>query len=101
MNINTITTKTGFTAIGTIIATAIGIYTGTLPMAAGLQTIAAALIGLFLRDGITTQTEQLQRAAEAAAAQAQADARKGAQDDVRQRAYASARSKRDDVGGGA
>lgn len=101
MNINTITTKTGFTAIGTIIATAIGIYTGTLPMAAGLQTIAAALIGLFLRDGITTQTEQLQRAAEAAAAQAQADARKDAVADVRNRAYTGARQVRDDIGAGA
>lgn len=101
MNINTITTKTGLAAIGTIIATAIGIYTGTLPLAAGLQTIATALIGLFLRDGITTQTEQLQRAAEAAAAQAQADTRKDAAADVRKRAYTSARQQRDDIGGGA
>lgn len=101
MNINTITTKTGFTAIGTIIATAIGIYTGTLPMAAGLQTIATALIGLFLRDGITTHTEKLRELSEAAERQAQADTRTGAAADVRQRAYTSARKQRDDIGSGA
>lgn len=101
MNFSTVTTKTGLTAIGTILATAIGIYTGTLPLAAGIQTIATALLGLFLRDGITTQTEQLRQVAEAAERQAQADARKATPADVRQRAYASARSQRDDVGGGA
>lgn len=101
MNINTITTKTGLTAIGTIIATGIGIYTGTLPLAAGLQTIAAALIGLFLRDGITTQTEQLRQVAEAAERQAHAEARIGAQADVRQREHVRAHNERQDVGGGA
>lgn len=101
MNINTITTKTGLTAIGTILATAIGMYTGTLPLAAGIQTIATALLSLFLRDGITTQTEQLRQVAEAAQQQAQADARKDAPADVRQRAYTSARQVRDDIGGGA
>lgn len=101
MNINTITTKTGLTTIGTIIATAIGIYTGAIPMAAGLQTIATALIGLFLRDGITTQTEHLRQVAEAAQQQAQADARKDAPADVRQRAYTSERKQRDDIGAGA
>ena len=101
MNINTITTKTGITAIGTILATALGIYTGTLPLAAGIQTIATALLSLFLRDGITAQTEQLRQVAEAAQQQAQADARKDAPADVRQRAYTSARQQRDDIGGGA
>lgn len=101
MKLSTVTTKTGFTAIGTIIAAAIGIYTGTLPLDAGIQTIATALIGLFLRDGITAQTEQLRQVAEAAQQQAQADARKDAPADVRQRAYTSARQQRDDIGGGA
>lgn len=101
MNFSTVTTKTGLTAIGTIIATAIGIYTGTLPLAAGIQTIATALLGLFLRDGITTQTENLRELSEAAERQAQADARTGAAADLRQRAYTSARQQRDDIGGGA
>lgn len=101
MNFSTVTTKTGLTAIGTIIATGIGIYTGTLPLAAGIQTIATALIGLFLRDGITTQTEHLRQVAEDAQQQAQAAARKDAPADVRQRAYTSAHQQRDDIGAGA
>lgn len=101
MNFSTITTKTGIAAIGTIIATGIGIYTGTLPLAAGIQTIATALLSLFLRDGITTQTEHLRQVAEAAQQQAQAAARKDAPADVRQRAYTSARKQHDDIGAGA
>ena len=101
MNFSTITTKTGITAIGTILATALGIYTGTLPLAAGLQTIVTALLSLFIRDGITTNAADLAKLREVTDAQAQADARKDAPADVRQRAYTSTRAQRDDIGGGA
>lgn len=99
MNASTLTTKTGLAAIGTILATALGIYTGTLPLAAGIQTIATALVGLFLRDGITTQTQALREIAAAAEEQAQADARSGAAEKPRFKTYARNQQQRDDVAG--
>lgn len=67
MNFSTITTKTGVTAILSIIGTAIGVYTGALPIGTGVESIITALLALFVRDGITAQTaatEELRRAAE-------------------------------------
>lgn len=99
MNFSTITTKTGITAIGTILATALGIYTGTLPLAAGLQTIVTALLGLFIRDGITTNAADVAKLREVAEAQAQADARSGAAEKPRFTTYARNQQQRDDVAG--
>jgi len=67
MNLSTITTKTGVTAILSIIGTAIGVYTGALPIGTGVESIITALLALFVRDGITAHTaatEELRRAAE-------------------------------------
>ena len=44
--------KTTWTGIITVVGAAGGIVTGTLPMAAALQTAATAMIGIFLRQGI-------------------------------------------------
>lgn len=99
MNFSTITTKTGITAIGTILATALGIYTGTLPLAAGLQTIVTALLGLFIRDGITTNAADLAKLREVTDAQAQADARTGDAKKPRFVNYDRSRQQRDDVAG--
>lgn len=99
MNASTLTTKTGLAAIGTILATALGIYTGTLPLAAGLQTIVTAVLSLFIRDGITTNTAELAKLSEAAEAQAQADARTGDAEKPRFVNYDRSRQQRDDVAG--
>ena len=99
MNASTLTTKTGLAAIGTILATALGIYTGTLPLAAGLQTIVTAVLSLFIRDGITTNTAELAKLSEAAEAQAQADARKRDAQKPRFVNYDRSRQQRDDVAG--
>ena len=61
MNRETLTSKTGLTAIIALLGTAIGIYTGTVPMLIGIQTIVTGLLALFLRDGISTQTRATEK----------------------------------------
>lgn len=53
MNRETFTSKTGLTAIFSILGVALGMYTATIPIATGAQTIITALIGLFLRDAVS------------------------------------------------
>ena len=56
MNRSTFTTKTGLTAIASIIGMGFGMYTGAVPIATGAQSIITGLLGLFLRDAVETNT---------------------------------------------
>lgn len=54
MNRETFTSKTGLTAIFSILGMALGMYTGAVPIATGAQTIITGLLGLFLRDAVAS-----------------------------------------------
>lgn len=101
MNISTITTKTGMTAIMTILGTAFAIYTGTLPMAAGLQTIITALLSLFIRDGITAQTDAVKDLTAAAEKVAHEEMQKNSTARVKMAAYEGDMMRREADNGGA
>lgn len=60
MNITTITSKTGLTALFSLLGTALGMYTGTVPIVVGAQTIITALLALFLRDAVTKNAVEIQ-----------------------------------------
>lgn len=57
MNRSTFTSKTGLTAIASILGMALGMYTGAVPIATGAQTIITGLLGLFLRDAVATNQD--------------------------------------------
>ena len=56
MNKATLTSKTGLTAVMSVIMTGLGMYTGAVPIVGGAQTIITGLLALFLRDSVTTAT---------------------------------------------
>ena len=60
MTINTslLKSKTVWTAIVMAVAAAGGMATGELSLADGLQTMATALIAIFLRDGIASGAQK-------------------------------------------
>ena len=65
MNRETFTSKTGITSILAILATGVGIYTGTVPLLVGGQSIVGGLLALFLKDGQATQLKATEKAIDA------------------------------------
>ena len=65
-NPGTLTSKTGLTALFTILGTGLGMYTGTIPLMAGGQAIITGLLGLFLRDAVASQDTAIKEATDAA-----------------------------------
>lgn len=61
MKFTAITSKTGITAIISLLATGLGMYTGTIPIVAGGQTIVTALLALFLRDAVATNAAAIKQ----------------------------------------
>lgn len=85
MNRNTFTSKTGLTAIFSILGMGFGIYTGTVPIAAGAQGIITGLLGLFLRDAVANNADELRKntVITEAARDAAADSNAAAQQSLR------------------
>ncbi|MGL4233100.1 MAG: hypothetical protein ACRCWJ_17170 [Casimicrobium sp.] len=74
MNSSTFKTKSGITALLSILGAIAGIATKTVDPVTGLQTIATAAMVLFVRDGVTTEAAKAGEVAARAARDAVTDA---------------------------
>jgi hypothetical protein len=70
INSSTFTSKTGLTAIFSIIGSIAGLATKTIDPVTAIQTILASAAVFFVRDGITTEAKKVAEAAASAAADA-------------------------------
>jgi hypothetical protein len=51
--------KTAWTAIGTVIGVVGAVFQGAMTWSAAIMPICSALIGLFLKDALVSQTKEL------------------------------------------